>query len=293
MTGRIGPRASGLGPRALIGATALLLIASVAIADDEPVGAIISASTERDPRATLVTAFADQRATVDRAATAVDLKLADAVEVRKARVRAAYKLLRADDLGPRPEARGPRPERPEGGLAVSRRRAAVRWLLARDRAELGLLADEASQLLAARRRIDRDAETAATIDLPAGLIWPARGSIARRFGTYVHDKSGATLTRRGLDLEVAGPTADVIAPAAGTVRYAGPIRGLDDGVIIDHGMFLTVVAKLAAPVVRDGDTVAQGTVLGHPARHRVYLEVRAEVGPGGTPIDPETVLPPR
>jgi murein DD-endopeptidase MepM/ murein hydrolase activator NlpD len=271
----------------------MLFAASIALADDEPAGGKVSASTSHDPRTSLVTAFADQRASVDRAANAVELKLADAVEVRKARVRAAYKLLRVDDLGPRPEARGPRPEAADaGGLAIARRRAAVRWLLSRDRLELGLLADEANRLLAARRRIDRDAELAATIDLPAGLIWPARGTISRRFGPYVHEKSGATLTRRGLDLDVA-PDAGVIAPAAGTVAYAGPIRGLDQGVIVDHGTFLTVIAKLDTPVVRAGDKVDQGTPLGHPRRHRVYLEVRAEVGPGGTPIDPEAVLPTR
>jgi murein DD-endopeptidase MepM/ murein hydrolase activator NlpD len=270
-------------------AVALMLLSSVALADDERTAGSGAMSTSHDPRTVLVTAFADQRAAVDRAANAVELKLADAVEIRKARVRAAYKLLRVDDLGPRPAARG---LRSDPGLSIARRRAAVRWLLARDRVELGLLADEASRLLAARRRIDRDAELATTIDLPAGLIWPVRGTIARRFGPYEHEKSGATLTRRGLDLEVA-PDAGVLAPAAGTVAYAGPIRGLDQGVIVDHGAFLTVIGKLDAPTVRAGDRVDQGTPIGTPRRHRVYLEVRVEVGPGGTPIDPEAVLPAR
>lgn len=270
-------------------ACALLMAgASVALADDEPTGAKVTATSTRDPRATLIAAFADQRASVDRAATQVDAKLADAVATRTARIRAAYKVLRADDLSPKSEGRSPKSD---SGLVIARRRAAVRYLLSHDRAEQDLLVDEATRLLAARQRIDQDATRAQSVALPAGLIWPIRGTIARHFGPFVHERSGATLTRRGIDLEVT--TTDVVAPAAGTVRYAGAIRGLDAGVIIDHGDYLTVIAKLGSPSLHAGDLVDQGTVVGHPARHRVYLEVRVEVGPGGTPIDPESVLPAR
>lgn len=272
-------------------AIALVLAgATVALADDEPTGAAVTVTSAHDPRATLVAAFADQRTAVDKAAAQVDAKLADAVATRTARIQTAYKVLRADDLGLKPEARSLKPDE-AGGLVIARRRAAVRYLLTHDRAEQDLLVDEATRLLAARQRIDQDADRATSIALPSGLIWPIRGTIARHFGAFVHDRSKATLTRRGIDLDVT--TTDVVAPATGTVRYAGPIRGLDTGVILDHGEFLTVVAKLAAPVVRAGDHVDQGTVLGHPAHHRVYLEVRVEVGPGGTPIDPESVLPAR
>lgn len=237
---------------------------------------------DRDPRAALTAGFADQRAVVDRAATTVGAKLAEAATTRIARARAAYKLLRADAAG----------IEVEPALAIARRRAAARWLLARDRAELWLLAEEARQLLTARQRVDGDAARAATIPLPAGLVWPVRGTVARGFGPFTHERSGAVLTRRGVDLEV-DADADVVAPAAGTVRYAGPIRGLDDGVVLDHGGFLTIIAKLALPSVKAGDQVAQGAVLGRPARYRVYVEVRVQVGPGGTPIDPTTVFPQR
>ena len=81
------------------------------------------------------------------------------------------------------------------------------------------------------------------------------------------------------------------APADGIVRYAGPIRGLDHGVILDHGDYLTVVAKLADPALPVGAHVARGDRLGRAARHRVYLELRAKAGPGGLPIDPEPYLP--
>jgi murein hydrolase activator len=278
----------------VLAALAGVALGSVAIADEaEPTGTASRApSTARDPRGILTAAFADQRATVERAAAAVGDKLAAAVATREARARAAYALLRGDTTTAVPTAARTDGAKLEPALAIARRRAAVKWLLARDRDELGLLADEATQLLAARQRIDRDAERAATIALPAALVWPVSGTIARKFGPFEHAKSKTTLTRRGLDLEV-GADAVVIAPAAGTVRYIGPIRGLDQGVIVDHGDYLTVTAKLAAPAVHVGDAVEQGTTLGKPARRRVYFEVRVEVGPGGTPIDPETVLPPR
>jgi septal ring factor EnvC (AmiA/AmiB activator) len=74
------------------------------------------------------------------------------------------------------------------------------------------------------------------------------------------------------------------------VRYAGPIRGLDHGVILDHGDYLTVVAKLGDLVLPIGTHVGRGDRLGRAAHHRVYLEVRVKVGPGGLPIDPEPLF---
>ena len=74
------------------------------------------------------------------------------------------------------------------------------------------------------------------------------------------------------------------------MRYAGPIRGLDHGVILDHGDYLTVIAKLGELTLPIGTHVARGDRLGRAAHHRVYLEVRAKIGPGGLPIDPEPLL---
>ncbi|HEU4732594.1 MAG TPA: M23 family metallopeptidase, partial [Kofleriaceae bacterium] len=172
---------------------------------------------------------------------------------------------------------------------VARRRAAARVLLARDRGERALLADELAQLSRARDRVANDARRAAAIGLPSELAPAARGKIARRFGTVEHDRSGAILSRRGIDIEVA-EHAPVRAPAPGTVRYAGPIRGLDHGVILDHGDYVTVIAKLGEVALPVGAPVAAGDRLGRAARHRVYLEVRVKLGPGGLPIDPEPLI---
>jgi len=74
------------------------------------------------------------------------------------------------------------------------------------------------------------------------------------------------------------------------VRYAGPIRGLDDGIILDCGEFYTVIAKLADLAVPVGAPIHRGDRIGHAARYRVYFEVRVKLGPGGLPIDPEPLF---
>lgn len=224
-----------------------------------------------------------QHAAAARAGDQVDAKRREADATRAARVRAAYKLLRG--------AGSPMTVTPERRTAVARSRATARLLLARDRAEAAQLADEAALLHAAVARIDADRARAATIVLPAAgsLLRPVHGTIARHFGTLEHERTRTTLSRRGLDFDVED-NAEVVAPADGVVRYAGPMRGLDHGLILDHGTTLTVIAKLDELAFVPGTRIPRGAVIGYAARRRVYFEVRVPVGPGGTPIDPEPLL---
>jgi murein DD-endopeptidase MepM/ murein hydrolase activator NlpD len=235
------------------------------------------------PRDALARQVADERAAIDRALAAVGAKLDEADAARARRLAAASRILRGSrELAGDPGSR----------LTAARRRAAVRLLLERDLAERRLLADEDAQLR--RAAADKQAEAARVpeLELPTEIGRPARGKIVRRFGAERHERSGALLSRRGLELEV-DAQAPAVAPADGVVRYAGPIRGLDAGVIIDHGSFLTVIGKLGAPAVPVGASVRRGDRLGRAARHRVYLEVRVKLGAGGLPIDPEPLLPVR
>ncbi len=229
-----------------------------------------------DPRPALATQLAGEADSIDRALTTVKSKLAEADQVRARRMHAAYRLIR-----------DARPSR--GDMTTIRRRAAAQLLLSRDRAERTLLADEAAHLAAAQARVAEETAKLSSVALPTAVTRPARGSIIRKFGTLVHDKSKATLSRRGIDLDVEART-DVIAPGDGIVRYAGIIRGLDEGIVIDHGDYFTVVAKLADLVVPVGAKVQRGDRIGRAARQRVYLEVRVKLSPGGMPIDPEPLL---
>ena len=263
----------------------LALAGGAAAEDREPVSAILpvqplAAAGPLDPRAQLAAQLAEEQKTIDKTIATVGDKLADADRVRLERLRAAYRLLRAPVRSTATAA-----ER----MAAARRRAAARLLVDRDAAERGLLAEEATHLMSAAARTSADAQKLPTITLPTELAKPVVGTVARKFGTLEHERSKAILSRRGIDLEVES-RANVTAPADGVVRYAGPIRGLDDGLILDHGDFYTVIAKLADLGVPVGAQVHRGDRIGHAARYRVYLEVRVKLGPGGLPIDPEPLF---
>jgi murein DD-endopeptidase MepM/ murein hydrolase activator NlpD len=269
-------------------ALALVAIAGAsALADDEPRNRVepVAASAElpREPRDMLTAELTDQDAVVDKATAIVADKLRAADAIRLAHLRAAYRVLHA----PLPGDAGD-----DDKLTAARRRAVARLITRRDASERGLLADELDHLGDAAARVAGDAARVPVIELPESIGWPvARGpvAIARKFGAFVHERSHAQLSRRGLDLDV-DDHAVAVASADGVVRYAGPIRGLDDGVVVDHGSFYTVIGKLAAPTLPVGATVHRGDRLGRAARHRIYFEVRVKLGPGGIPIDPEAVL---
>ena len=233
-----------------------------------------------DPRTQLSTQLATELQTIDLTIATVGDKLSAADAQRLRRVRAAYRILRS----PLP-ANATESDR----MASARRRAAARLLLERDAAERTLLASETAELTAARTVKVEATTKLPTLVLPEQIGRPAKGAIARKFGAYKHERSKALLTRRGLDFETER-SAPAWAPADGVVRYAGPIRGLDQGLILDHGDYLTVVAKLADVTLAVGTRVARGDRIGRAARTRVYLEVRAKVAPGGLPIDPEPLL---
>lgn len=234
-----------------------------------------------DPRAALGNQLAAESATLDRALATVDEKLAAADALRLRHVRAATRALHA------PLAEG---ASPDDRLTLARRRAAVRLLLDRDAAERDLLAREADRLRAAGTRVGADTTALTALAPPGELAWPVRGKVSRAFGTFEHERSHAQLSRRGIDIEV-DEHAPAAAPADGVVRYVGSIRGLDAGVVIDHGSYWTVIAKLADPPLIAGAHVTRGDRIGHAAHHRVYFELRAKLGPGGLPVDPEPYLP--
>jgi septal ring factor EnvC (AmiA/AmiB activator) len=217
----------------------------------------------------------DEAAAVERAVSAVADKLSDAQVARTRRLRAAYRLIQATPGG--------------NAMAAARLRAAARLLLDRDGGERAVLGDEVARLRAAQDRIAGEAAQLPSVAAPSELGWPARGKIARHFGTLPHERSKAILSRRGIDIEV-DDGSPVVAPAAGTVRYVGPIRGLDQGVIVDGGTCIIVLAKLSEIALSAGAPIARGDRVGRAARHRVYLEVRIKLGPGGLPIDPEPLI---
>jgi septal ring factor EnvC (AmiA/AmiB activator) len=236
----------------------------------------LASAAAADPRASLARQLADEAAALDTALAAVAEKLALTDAERALRLAAAYRALHATAST-------------DDALATARRRAAARMVVARDAHERALLADELAKLQAAKTRVSAEVPRVAQVALPESLARPVKGKIVRWFGTFTHDRSKAKLSRRGVDIDVE-PRSAVVAMADGVVRYAGPIRGLDRGVIVDHGTYFTVMAKLGELAVPVGVPVKRGDPLGHTARHRAYVEVRVKIGPAGLPIDPEPLF---
>ena len=126
--------------------------------------------------------------------------------------------------------------------------------------------------------------------MPSALSWtsasapwrlPVDGSLVTGFG----EVSDAGVTSRGLTFAVAGE-AEISAPAAGRVIYAGAFRGYGNVVIIDHGGgWTTLVSGLGALAVKLNQPVGQGALIGTAQAgddRRVTVELRRK----GRPVDP-------
>ncbi|ABC64740.1 murein hydrolase activator EnvC family protein [Erythrobacter litoralis] len=115
---------------------------------------------------------------------------------------------------------------------------------------------------------------------PRGLQLPVTGRTVAGFGSVADSgirSEGLTLAPR------AG--AQVIAPAAGRVVFAGPYRGFGRIVIIDHGAgWTSLVTGLARSDVDVGEELVGGAPLGVAAvdEPAVTLELRRD----GTPVNP-------
>ena len=230
-------------------------------------------------RAEMAKGWNAQAEALDRTRLAVQAKAQTAITQRAARARAAALIL-ANHVS----------ANSDDAMDNARRHAAAKLVLTRERAEVLLLTAERDQLVAASDAIGDGAASALTVALPPNdLLWPSEGSVARSFGTYVHTRSKATLSRRGIDIEV-DEHAQARASAGGVIRFSGPIRGLDNGVIIDHGTYYTVLAKLGKLTRNVGATINAGDSVGRAASSRIYLELRIKVGPEGTPVDPQMFL---
>ncbi len=176
------------------------------------------------------------------------------------------------------------------GFGSSRARARGWWrrLIRLRSHELRALEDELAKVRNNRASFERDEQRRFARPRRGSLRAPVKGAVVHRFGPYRHP-SGARLRRRGMTFEV-GSMATVVAPAAGRIRYSGPIRGLGSGVIVasDDGWWM-VVGGVKVAAERVGAAVEQGQELGPAISRRVYLEVR--VGPNGqAAVDPGPLL---
>jgi septal ring factor EnvC (AmiA/AmiB activator) len=109
---------------------------------------------------------------------------------------------------------------------------------------------------------------------------PVAGRIAAGFGA-----TGADGVRAGGLSLAPADGAQAVAPASGRVVFAGPFRGFDRIVIIEHdGGFTSLITGLARADVAVGDTLVAGAPLGvvGPGHPLVTFELRR----GGVPVNP-------
>jgi septal ring factor EnvC (AmiA/AmiB activator) len=111
---------------------------------------------------------------------------------------------------------------------------------------------------------------------------PVTGKLVTGFGEVSAD---AGVTSRGLTWAVPGG-ADIAAPAAGKIVFAGQFRDYGKIVVIDHGGgWSTVLIGLGSLSVTTGQRVGQGALLG-AAPQGEDRQVTAELRRKGRPVDP-------
>ena len=110
-------------------------------------------------------------------------------------------------------------------------------------------------------------------------IAPVGGRIVTGFG-----EAGASGSARGLVFAPL-PGAQIVAPAAGRVAFAGPYRGYGRIVILEHdGGWSSLITDLGRLDVAVGDRVVQGASLGSAGLGRPTVTV--ELRKHGQPVNP-------
>ncbi len=174
-------------------------------------------------------------------------------------------------------------------VTLAARRRAVQGQLTRDAAA----ADRRARTLAAEARSLRElAQRAAATPrrpdagsgaIPAAWLAPAQGNIARAYGA----RSGQGPAAQGATLETRA-AAQVIAPTAGEVAYAGLFRSYGQVLILNlDGGYVLVLTGLETITVQAGETVRAGQPVGEmPSSDTPAPELYVEVRRDGRTLDP-------
>lgn len=125
-----------------------------------------------------------------------------------------------------------------------------------------------------------------------GRMWPLSAPMTSGFGYRTHPISGTGRLHAGIDLAAATGT-PIRAAATGVVIAAGAMGGYGNTVDIDHGGVVTRYAHQSQVLVRSGQRVLAGQVIGlvgstgASTGPHLHFEVRTATGP----IDPLAWLP--
>lgn len=124
------------------------------------------------------------------------------------------------------------------------------------------LKDYMSQLKVSFDRVYRKVQIQKTRFAATPSIWPVYGSINSGFGFRRHPITGSYTAHHGVDIP-GWHGAPIKVTADGIVRYAGWKGTFGFVVLVDHDYgYRTVYAHLAKVMVRPGDRVKKGQVVG-------------------------------
>ncbi|MDB5235061.1 MAG: peptidase, partial [Hymenobacter sp.] len=124
------------------------------------------------------------------------------------------------------------------------------------------------------------------------LPWPVgRGFISQRFGRHPHPVlKNVTVENRGVDIQTGAGEA-VRSCFDGKVLTIANIAGMNTIVMIQHGDFFTVYAKLRSVSVREGQRVSAREVIGTVATDAEGTsEVQFQVWHNSANLNPQTWL---
>ena len=139
----------------------------------------------------------------------------------------------------------------------------------------------AASLVALAGPIPRPIAPGTTPPAPPSDVY--RTPVVGKLVTGFDEVSDSGVRSRGLTFATA-PLARVVAPAAGTVRYARRFRDYGTIVIIDHADgWTTLVTGLASTIAKPGNRVTMGTTIGTAPSEdpRITVELRRR----GRPVD--------
>ncbi len=118
--------------------------------------------------------------------------------------------------------------------------------------------------------------------------WPVRGVMSSAYGTRIHPILKRKILHSGID--VAAPNGTPVKTAGpGEVIYNGWLRGYGRVIVIDHGRgYSTLYAHLSASLVREGQILKAGAVIGRVGRtgNTTGPHLHFEVRHYGTPANP-------
>lgn len=145
---------------------------------------------------------------------------------------------------------------------------------------------EVGQLILIPRNLKTAPHLAAVQPDNEGFIWPMRGRVISYYGSIFDN-----MTNRGINIKPLSPS-DILASRGGRVVFCSPgFSAYGKTVIIDHGDgFLSVYAGNSEVLVKVGDSIQKGTVIGRigsRSNECLHFEIRK----GYIPQNPKFYLP--